>query len=243
MRLTIFFLFLFLLVPAGSLPGSPDAGFREAIRLRNTLDEERRAWERQRAVLESERRLLEQTIAEIDQAIERQAGQKSGQDQVRRELLAQQESLRDWEIDRDLTLDHLKSLLLPLPGFFPADGPLAPLPSAPDNGDAGEHLRLLLGWLSDTVDTSRRIGQFQAVANDASGQRREIEVVNFGLGQVLFTTADGSMAGYWRFARDGGQWQTEPAVASPLRHQLRQLDGRLTPAFVTQRLMEGGVDE
>lgn len=242
-RLKLILIFLAALALSGqsavaSSQTSPDAGFQEAIRLRVTLDAERRDWQRQRAILESERSLLEKSIAEIDDAIARRAGQTSELDSIRSELLREQESLRDWEIDRDVTLDHLVRMLEAIPPRFPDAGPLQPLPAAPESEDSGEHLRLLLGWLSDAVDTSRRIGHFQTLAEDTQGQRREVEAVHFGLGNLLFTTADGSFAGRLRLTQKDWQWQADPSVATPLLRQLRQLEGKLSPEFVAQTLRE-----
>lgn len=192
------------------LRGAVAAEVRARDEQERQLQSEARLLEKERAALQSERDGL---AAELRRTAQEQQDQAERESKLRAALGAFNPSLE--RAEADLTRWRAR---IPEPLAAPLAADFAKLSGTNDpSAGAVQRLQIALGLYGQIEDLQRNVHVVKQLLPEASGSRREMDVLYLGLARAFAVSSDGAQAAVGVPGTDGWRWESRPALAHPIR--------------------------
>lgn len=240
-KIIVFSLILFLSLPfsvygeEGGKSGSLSIDefrnrVREWVELRKELAAEKREWEKQDDLLESEKtvlskrkRSLEEEIAEEDAAVSELTEERRALKNKKQDLQALLSELSEVLADReDLLLQYRESLPEFLRRQLSEDFTKlrSYAGSAEKENAVGDRLNLVLSIIREIQQAGNSIHCENVIVSTGSEKERELTALYIGLAKAFAVSSDGEFCAVGKPDESGWHWQRAPELASVVKRSI-----------------------
>lgn len=200
------------------------AATKEWVAVEQTLSSEAAAWVEKQALLKDLTAASRVEIAKLQSALAEVAATRSATDSLRKELIAQQESLQD---NRETILDFLIEMepqlltfkqRLPKPLRKKLESLYQRIPKDSYNATPGigERMQTVVGILHGIHEFDRTVTVSDEIHTLADGAKSEVQTVYIGLGAAYYRTRSGKDAGKGYPESKGWVWESQPALSDKI---------------------------
>lgn len=222
----------------------------QLIRVQQATHAARSEWQDQDAQLKREEELLRQRIAGATERLQSMTAERD-KAQAERQAATQAATQAEEKLARyyapiaaaEARLRELQPRLPPLlletlatefAKLPPPDRPVA-------QADAGDRLRLVFELTTEVEQFDATIHAGRLVLTPPTGEAREMDVLQLGLGTAFAVAADGSLAAVGTPGTAAWQWEWRPELAEPIRTALQVYHKKQPAEFVELPLQLGRV--
>lgn len=239
-----------LLPPASPRGGEPDAKDTDLDSTRSTLarwmetqqiiSREKKDWQTARDLLEQRIALLEGEVAAQEARIAESREGASGVEGKRREMLAENEALKDVTSALVRSIAGLEARTVRLLETLPEPllervAPLSrriPRDASSTEVSLSERFQNVIGILNETNKFHREVSVASEIRRLPGGETAEVKVLYLGLGQAYFVTPDGAIAGVGRPSSGGWEWTQANELSGRIAQAIAILQNEQVPGFV-----------
>ena len=234
------------LPPAAHISAQADS-VREArdtldrwVETRQLISEEKSDWRVEESILNDTKRLLENEVDRLDQAIEDLEASATEADKERSQLNARKERLRKATsvVKDDVTKleQRMRAALdrLPEPLLRKIQPLIRRIPENPEETDAGigQRVQNLVGILSQTDKFNTSITQTSESRDVGDGKTVEVRTLYWGVAHAFYVDGTGQYAGIGIPGEDGWEWPRLEDAGPPMRALIDVYEGKGDIRFV-----------
>ena len=210
------------------------------IETQQIISNEKKDWQVGKEVLGQRVALLEGEIAGLEERIAEMGAGITDADKKRRDLVRENEALKNAASSLDSVIDRLEAKALELVSRLPDPirdrvAPLSrriPTDSRTTELSLAQRFQNVIGVLNEVNKFNRDITVTSEVRALPNGATAEVTALYLGLGAAYYVTADKAAAGVGHPTSEGWQWEAADDLAGQIAQAIAILKNESVPAFV-----------